>query len=70
MPAFLIKYKRSTGEVSCTEYDSLASATDERIRLDETNTDPDLEIVAIAADSEEVLHRSHSRYFARALANR
>ncbi|GAA1471008.1 hypothetical protein CFELI_14000 [Corynebacterium felinum] len=63
MSAFLIKYHRLMGTVQCEKYDSLSEATRERLRLDKFNTDPDLEIVAVASASEENLRRSHSRYF-------
>lgn len=45
------------------EFDSLREATAERLRLDRLNTDPDLEIVAVASESEDHLRVSHSRYF-------
>ncbi|SER77667.1 hypothetical protein CCYS_05995 [Corynebacterium cystitidis DSM 20524] len=63
MTSFLIKYHRRTGELELTPYDSFRDATLERLRLDGTNDNPDLEIVAIACESEEHLRQSHSRYF-------
>ena len=63
MPAFLIEYHRKKGTVRCKKFDSLSEATRERLRLDRSNTDPDVEIVAVASANEENLRRSHSRYF-------
>lgn len=45
------------------EYGSLREATLRRLELDKTNDDPDVEIVAVASESEAHLRRSHSRYF-------
>ncbi|AKV59431.1 MULTISPECIES: hypothetical protein [Corynebacterium] len=63
MTAYLIKYQRQTGMMALEEFDSLREATAERLRLDRLNTDPDLEIVAVASESEDHLRVSHSRYF-------
>lgn len=63
MTAYLIQYHRLTGVVNCDQFDSLRDATLARLRLDRTNKDPDLEIVAVASESEEHLRVSHSRYF-------
>lgn len=63
MTAYLIKYQRRTGAVALEQFDSLREATVERLKLDRENTDPDLEIVAVASASEEHLRVSHSRYF-------
>ncbi|RMB56382.1 hypothetical protein D9543_11300 [Corynebacterium macginleyi] len=63
MSAFLIEYHRKKGTVRCEEFGSLSEATRERLRLDHFNTDPDIEIVAVASASEESLRQSHSRYF-------
>lgn len=63
MPAYLIRYKRRSGHVDYVRFESLQAATRERLRLDRRNDDPDLEIVAVASDSEENLRQSHSRYF-------
>ena len=63
MPAFLIEYHRKKGTVRCKKFDSLSEATRERLRLDRSNADPDVEIVAVARASEENLRQSHSRYF-------
>lgn len=63
MRAFLIKYHRPTGELELCEYESLREATLRRLALDKINDDPDLEIVAVASESEAHLRQSHSRYF-------
>ncbi|CAM4394856.1 hypothetical protein CHAD_12305 [Corynebacterium hadale] len=46
-----------------TEYSSLREATLRRLELDKTNNDPNVEIVAVASESEKHLRQSHSRYF-------
>lgn len=63
MTAYLIKYQRRTGVMDLKQFDSLRDATRERLKLDRLNTDPDLEIVAVASASEAHLRVSHSRYF-------
>lgn len=63
MRGFLIKYHRPTGDLVMAEYESLREATLRRLALDKTNDDPDLEIVAVASESEAHLRQSHSRYF-------
>ena len=63
MTAYLIKYQRRTGVMDLEQFDSLREATRERLKHDRFNTDPDLEIVAVASASEEHLRVSHSRYF-------
>ena len=63
MTAYLIKYQRRTGAMDLEQFDSLREATVARSKLDRTNADPDLEIVAVASASEEHLRVSHSRYF-------
>lgn len=63
MRAFLIEYHRPTGDLVMAEYGSLREATLRRLELDKTNDDPDVEIVAVASESEAHLRRSHSRYF-------
>lgn len=63
MIAYLIQYQRRTGEMTLERFDSLRDATVERLKLDRSNTDPDLEVVAIASRSENQLRVSHSRYF-------
>ena len=65
IPAFLIEYKRRSGAVRVTRYPNLLEATQARLKLDEINNDPDLEIVAIGSKAEASLRRSHARYFYR-----
>ncbi|STC97618.1 Uncharacterised protein [Corynebacterium renale] len=65
MKAFLIQYCRKSGAVNVRPLNNLSEATAERLKLDKTNHDPDLEIVAIASESEASLKQSHFRYFAR-----
>ncbi|WP_306515495.1 hypothetical protein [Corynebacterium sp.] len=66
MAAYLIQYHRRSGELDIHEFDSLPEATLRRLELDEANDDPDLEVVAVASESEEHLRQSHSRYFSKA----
>lgn len=63
MRGFLIKYHRPTGDLAMAEYGSLRDATLRRFELDKTNDDPDLEIVAVASESEPHLRQSYSRCF-------
>lgn len=66
MSSYLIKYHRRSGHLDIFEYESLVEATLKRLELDRVNVDPDLEIVAVASESEEHLRQSHSRYFSAA----
>ncbi len=63
MPGYLIEYNRRSRSLNVTKFDSLLEATLKRLELDRTNDNPDLEIVAIASESEDHLRQSHSRYF-------
>lgn len=63
MSSFLIKYHRRSGHLVLEKFESLVEATKRRLELDKENNDPDLEIVAVASQSEENLRESHSRYF-------
>jgi hypothetical protein caurA7_06963 len=65
MPGFLIQYHRLSGRVTCTRFDTLRDALLERLRLDSVRTDPNIENVAISAESEESLRCTHARYFFR-----
>ena len=65
MPGFLIQYHRLSGRVTCTRFDTLREALLERLRLDSERIDPDIENVAISAESKESLRRTHARYFFR-----
>ncbi|APQ42466.1 hypothetical protein [Pasteurella phage PMP-GADVASU-IND] len=64
--SFLIKYQRRSGHLVLEKFESLLEATKKRLELDKENKDPDLEIVAVASQSEESLRQSHSRYFSAA----
>ena len=66
MTSFLIKYRKSSGHVEVESFPSMAEATRERLRLDRTNVNPDVEIVTVTSRSEEHLKQSHRRYFAAA----
>ncbi|MDY5839577.1 MAG: hypothetical protein SPJ78_02465 [Corynebacterium camporealensis] len=67
MTSYLIRYQRRTGKLlDLIEFDSLYEATMKRLELEKTNDDPDIEIVAIASESESQLRVSHSRYFSAA----
>lgn len=66
MSSFLIKYHRRSGKLALEKFESLVEATKRRLELDKENNDPDLEIVAVASQSEENLRQSHSRYFSAA----
>ena len=64
MTGFLITYRKSSGHVKVESFPTMAAATRERLRLDRTNDNPDVEIVTVASRSEEHLKQSHRRYFA------
>jgi len=66
MPGFVIEYRRSTGEMHMSEFDSLREATKERLRLDRARRHKDIEIVAVSARDRKAVETSHSRYFNRA----
>lgn len=66
MASYLIQYHRRSGKLDILEYDSLSEATMTRLELDAVNDDPDLEVVAVACESEDHLRLSHSRYFSAA----
>lgn len=63
LSSFLIKYHRRTGALKILKFDSLREATLRRLELDKTNNDPNVEIVAVASESEAHLRQSQSRYF-------
>ena len=68
MPGFLIVYNRITGEVAVTEFLSETGhreAMQARLDLEETRTDPDVEIMSIGSDSLDTVRVTHSRYFMR-----
>jgi len=66
LPQFLIIYNQLTGEVNLREYgeDAREEALERRFALElEHRLDPHIEVVLLGARSEEVLHRTHARYF-------
>lgn len=65
MPGFLIQYHRKSGEVHVEKFDSYKQAIQKRIALESNTTDDDVEIVVIVSPDEQMLRKSHSRYFAR-----
>ena len=64
MPGFLLQYHRRSGEVHVEKFDSPKHAMQKRIALESTTTDDDTEIVVIVSPDEQMLRKSHSRYFA------
>lgn len=65
MPGFLIQYHRKSGEVHVEKFDSPKRAIQKCVALESTTTDDDVEIVVIVSPNEQMLRKSHSRYFAR-----
>lgn len=66
MPAFVIEYNRRTGEHKVTpfmERDGHRSAFQERLRLERSRVDADVEIVSLIGDSLDTIKQTHSRYF-------
>jgi hypothetical protein len=64
MPGFLLQYHRKSGEVHIEKFDSLKQAIQKRVALESNVTDDDTEIVVIVSPDEQMLRKSHSRYFA------
>lgn len=67
MPGYVIQYNRKTGTSTVTAFESPEGhheAVTERLRLEGiSDRNPDVEIVALMADSLESIRRTHSRYF-------
>lgn len=66
MPQFLIVYNQNTGAVSIDRFDDDAreEAQDRRFALErEHRLKPHMEVVLLGARSEDVLRRTHARYF-------
>lgn len=66
MPQFLVVYNQLTGEVELQEYadDAREEALERRFALElEHRLDPHIEVVLLGARSEDVLRRTHARYF-------
>ena len=64
MPGFLLEYHRKSSEVHVEKFDSLKQAIQKRVALESNVTDDDTEIVVIVSPDEQMLRKSHSRYFA------
>lgn len=66
MPQFLIVYNQLTGKVELKEYadDAREEALERRSALErEHRLEPHIEVVLLGARSEDVLKRTHARYF-------
>lgn len=66
MVGILIEYNRRTGARKVREFNGETGHIDamrERFKLEAKEENPDIEIVAIGADSLESVKQSHSRYF-------
>lgn len=63
MKTFVIRYRRTTGEVEYTEYADFSEALVLRHELESENGDPDIEIVSLTSESLEMLKQTHRRYF-------
>lgn len=68
MASFVILYNRRTGERSVDEFSGPQGhreALKRRLELEQSNQDPDVEVVSLMSDSIETISRTHSRYFRR-----
>jgi len=66
MPQFLIIYNEQTGDVDVTSYtdDERAAARARRFELERAHRlEPHIEVVLLSAPSEDVVRRTHARYF-------
>ncbi|MBJ7479284.1 hypothetical protein [Rhodococcus sp. (in: high G+C Gram-positive bacteria)] len=66
MTAFLIQYNRRTAESIVTEFvgpDGRSQAMRERLALEKSRSDRDIEIVTLSGDTLDTIKRTHSRYF-------
>lgn len=66
MPQFLIVYNQNTGDVSVDRFDDDVRdvAQERRFALErEHRLEPHIEVVLLGARSEDVLRRTHARYF-------
>ena len=66
MPQFLVVYNQLTGEVEFSEYadDAREEALERRFALERDHRlEPHIEVVLLGARSEDVLKRTHARYF-------
>lgn len=66
MPQFLIVYNRKTGDVTIDRYDDEVRqlAQERRFALEiEHRLEPHIEVVLLRARSEDIIRRTHARYF-------
>lgn len=63
MKTFVIRYRRSNGEVEITEFTDFSEALKLRHKLESENSDPDVEIVSLTSESLEMVKQTHRRYF-------
>jgi hypothetical protein len=63
MPGYVIEYNRRTRARRVQEFIDHRDAMRERLRLEASRTDPDIEIAALISDSLKTLEQTHSRYF-------
>jgi len=66
VPQFLIVYNQNNGDVTVDRFDDDARehAKERRYALErEHRLDPHIEVVLLGARSEDVLRRTHARYF-------
>jgi hypothetical protein len=66
VPQFLVVYNQLTGEVELSEYadDAREEALERRFALERDHRlEPHIEVVLLGARSEDVLKRTHARYF-------
>jgi hypothetical protein len=69
MVGFLIEYNRRTRTRRVTEYATPREAMEQRLQLEVTRTDRDIEIAALSSKSLETLQQTHSRYFSGAIVD-
>lgn len=61
---FLVQFRRSQQLlVDFVRFDNLLAAVERLRDVERVNKDEDLEIVLLSSSSEEMLRRTHSRYF-------
>ena len=66
VPQFLVVYNQTTGDVTVDRFDDDAreAALQRRFELErEHRLEPHIEVVLLGARSEDVLRRTHARYF-------
>lgn len=61
---FLVQFKRShQALISMKKFEDRSEAVRNLSATESMNDDPDVEVVLLSSDSEEMLRRTHSRYF-------